>query len=104
MSNQDNWRFCNKCHALWWNGSDRKGVCPVDGAEHDGANSWNFDLQANVGNPPGTQDNWRFCNKCFVLWWNGASQKGPCAAGGDHDPTNSWDFAVTGAPDPPINI
>ncbi|MGH3243361.1 MAG: hypothetical protein ACRDNL_23480 [Spirillospora sp.] len=27
--------------------------------------------------PTTTQENWRFCNKCFGLWWNGRSTNGP---------------------------
>lgn len=38
------------------------------------------------------QDNWRFCNKCFSLWWNGRPDNGHCAAGGAHDGTGSWNF------------
>jgi hypothetical protein len=31
-----------------------------------------------------TQDNWRFCSKCFCLWFNGQPTNGVCAAGGEH--------------------
>jgi hypothetical protein len=43
---QDNWRFCNKCFTLWWNGASTNGTCPAGGA-HDGRGSWNFYLPAN---------------------------------------------------------
>jgi hypothetical protein len=43
---QDNWRFCNKCFSLWWNGAADNGSCPK-GGEHDGRGSWNFYLPAN---------------------------------------------------------
>lgn len=43
---QDNWRFCNKCFTLWWNGAPTNGTCPAGGA-HDGRGSWNFYLPAN---------------------------------------------------------
>ncbi len=38
------------------------------------------------------QDNWRFCNKCYVLWWNGHQDNGRCPAGGAHEGSGSWDF------------
>jgi hypothetical protein len=37
------------------------------------------------------QDNWRFCNKCYVLW-NGRPDNGHCAAGGAHEGHGSWNF------------
>jgi hypothetical protein len=32
----------------------------------------------------GNQDEWRFCKKCSVLFYNGFPKKGQCAAGGAH--------------------
>lgn len=43
---QDNWRFCDKCCSLWWNGRPDKGHCPAGGA-HQGSGSWNFYLPAD---------------------------------------------------------
>jgi len=43
---QDNWRFCNKCFSLWWNGRPDNGSCPAGGA-HEGSGSWNFYLPAD---------------------------------------------------------
>jgi hypothetical protein len=31
------------------------------------------------------QNNWRFCSKCFGLWYNGLRTNGVCPAGGEHD-------------------
>jgi hypothetical protein len=39
-----------------------------------------------------SQDNWRFCNKCYSLWWNGRSDNGNCAEGGAHEGSGSWNF------------
>jgi len=36
---------------------------------------------------PQGQNDWRYCSKCYCLWWNGRSDfKGVCAAGGQHTP------------------
>jgi hypothetical protein len=66
---------------------------------------------------PVGQNNWRFCTKCYCLWWNGAPRNGVCAAGGEHDAFNtgpgpatppaapqgggaSWDFCLVADPVP----
>ena len=36
-----------------------------------------------------TQDNWRFCTKCYSLFWNGYSTQGVCPEGGAHSPNES---------------
>jgi hypothetical protein len=64
---------------------------------------------------PTGQNNWRFCSKCFCLWFNGLPTNGVCAAGGSHvaiatsagprqDPAApqgapaSWDYIVIADP------
>jgi hypothetical protein len=37
------------------------------------------------------QRNWRFCPKCFCMWFNGYPTNGHCAAGGAHV-AQGWDF------------
>jgi hypothetical protein len=39
---QDNWRFCNKCHALFFDGYPNKGRCPAGGGHV--AQGYNFKL------------------------------------------------------------
>jgi hypothetical protein len=46
------------------------------------------------------QDNWRFCGKCFSLWWNGnPTTNGVCPAGGAHSGPGSWNFYLPANPD-----
>jgi hypothetical protein len=48
---------------------------------------------------PAGQADWRFCNKCYSLYWNGdPNSNGHCAAGGAHDATGSWDFLLPANP------
>jgi hypothetical protein len=47
---------------------------------------------------PAGQNNWRFCNKCYSLWWNGRPDNGHCPAGGAHEGSGSWDFCLLGDP------
>ncbi len=53
------------------------------------------------------QNNWRFCSKCFGLWFNGLPTNGVCPAGGSHSPVqnsggaggpSSWDYVVIADP------
>ena len=77
---QGNWRFCNKCYALFFDGSPNKGACAAGGAHV--AQGFNFVLPhdaAGIG-----QNDWRFCNKCNAMFFDGYPGKGVCAAGGAH--------------------
>jgi hypothetical protein len=38
------------------------------------------------------QENWRFCGKCFGLFFNGFAGNGVCPAGGEHNPKGSFDY------------
>ena len=133
---QDNWRFCTKCYGLFWYGDPHSnGLCPQDGGLHfpfesdsptHAGTSWDFALTIASQAPPpphpgdgapnsphGTQGNWRFCTKCYGLFWYGYSTTGACPGGGHHSPFESdspthagtsWDFALTiasQAPPPP---
>ncbi|GAA2288175.1 MULTISPECIES: hypothetical protein [Nonomuraea] len=48
--------------------------------------------------PTTQQDNWRFCNKCYCLWWNGRPDNGHCAGGGAHEGHGSWNFYLPANP------
>ncbi len=55
---------------------------------------------------PVGQRNWRFCTKCFALWYNGLPTNGRCPAGGAHVASAnsggagpaSWDYIVVANP------
>ena len=42
--------------------------------------------------PDTKQNNWRFCRKCFSLYFNGLPDNGVCPAGGQHDGKTSSDY------------
>jgi hypothetical protein len=79
---QTDWRFCNKCNGLFYDGYPQKGRCPADGGHV--AQGFNFVLPFNTPAAPDTQTAWRFCNKCNGMFYDGYSQKGRCPAGGGH--------------------
>jgi hypothetical protein len=49
------------------------------------------------------QRDWRFCDKCFGLWFNGRPTDGVCPAGGSHSRAQSGDYALLGDPDGNFN-
>jgi hypothetical protein len=79
---QDNWRFCQRCHAMFFDGFASKGRCPV-GGEHAAA-GFNFRLPHDVGSTPTAQAAWRFCQKCNAMFFDGFPQKGSCPGGNGH--------------------
>jgi prepilin-type processing-associated H-X9-DG protein len=78
---QEDWRFCRKCNALFFDGSAAKGVCATSG-EHS-AQGFNFFLEHDVAGDG--QPDWRFCRKCSSMFFNGYPTKGVCPAGGAHE-------------------
>ncbi|RSL85668.1 hypothetical protein CDV31_016527 [Fusarium ambrosium] len=88
---QDNWRWCRKCQVLSFAGGP-VGDCQA-GGKHDFNGSGNYSLCID-GNPRGIasgQDQWRWCNKCQALAFDGHTC---CPAGGAHINTTSWNYTL----------
>ncbi len=87
---QTNWRFCDKCSGLFFDGYPTKGVCPLDGQGHHAA-GYTFVLPHDVKEDGQNQSSWHFCTKCNGLFFydpkpaNGVIDKGACPKGGAHD-------------------
>jgi len=80
---QAGWRYCIKCHSLFWpGGGSDKAPCAAGGIH--AAAGFIFYLPYNLPGTPKAQSNWRFCDRCFGMFWNGYPDKGRCAAGGAH--------------------
>lgn len=80
---QAGWRYCTKCHSLFWpGGGSDKAPCTAGGIH--AAAGFTFYLPYNTPGTPKAQSNWRFCDRCFGMFWNGYPDKGRCAAGGAH--------------------
>lgn len=94
LPKQDQWRFCHKCHGLWFAGHDTAGRCPRGGG-HSLDGSGNYALVDGV-NFSGGQPNWRFCQRCQGLWFSGAGGSGSCPAGGGHSREGSGNYVLTG--------
>jgi hypothetical protein len=83
--NQGDWRFCGKCSTMFFDGDpNRKGACPADGQNHS-ANGFTFTLPHDIPEAGNGQGQWRFCDKCFAMFFDGdPNRKGVCDAGGGH--------------------
>ena len=79
---QNNWRFCQKCQVMFFDGYPTKGTCAAGGA-HEAA-GYNFNLTHDVTESGTSQKNWRYCGKCHAVFFDGYPTKGVCAAGGTH--------------------
>jgi hypothetical protein len=69
---QQNWRGCNKCSGLFYDGAAPKGVCPAGGGHF--AQGFNFTLPFNTAPKSDTQKDWRFCRKCSGMFYAGFSE------------------------------
>ena len=79
-----NWRFCEKCNAMFFDGRPAKGTCPAGGGHQ--SQGFNFMLTQNVPQTDNAQSSWSFCEKCVGLFFNGFPSKGVCPSGGGHQP------------------
>jgi hypothetical protein len=95
------WRKCTNCKALFYNGFAKKGVCVgqpfVGGVQniHNGHVAEGPDLQLVFDTPlrPGQQHQWRWCDKCFELFFLPHNADAECAAGGQHH-TNERNYLL----------
>lgn len=79
---QAQWRYCGKCHAIFYDGYADKGRCP-NGGGHS-AIGYNFVLPHDVSASETAQPFWRYCGKCHVMFYDGYNNKGQCPGGGGH--------------------
>lgn len=92
--NQHDWQWCNKCQGLAFAGNPSLGACPA-GGDHDHSGSFSYSI--SYGSPPApkiNQGDWQWCNKCQGMTFAGNPSPGPCAAGGDHNHSGSWEYVL----------
>jgi hypothetical protein len=80
------WRRCGYCKGVFFNGEeDIRGVCPGRRGGHEPEPSgFEFQLRYGVAPEPSQQDNWRFCDKCYGLFFLPHNADGICPASGSH--------------------
>lgn len=92
---QDRWRFCGTCWAMFYDGYSQKGACPGRSSGHTRETRFhhNFALPHDVAGTATAQTEWRFCNKCYVMFYDGYEAKGRCTAGDGHS-AQGYDFVL----------
>ena len=67
---------------MFYDGYDQKGACPGRSRGHVRETRFrhNFELAHDVPGTATAQTQWRICNKCHVMFYDGYESKGRCAA------------------------
>ncbi|MGH4007234.1 MAG: hypothetical protein ACRDTH_03550 [Pseudonocardiaceae bacterium] len=87
---QRNWRWCNRCQGLFFEGNNTIGACPAGGGHNSGGSS-NYLMSAYTAPLPiGLQANWRWCNRCQGLFLGDTT--GRCPLGDGHNSQGSSDY------------
>jgi hypothetical protein len=82
---QTGWCRCTKCQAMFFNGYRGKGRCAAGGVHKADTNpDFNHAIPHDIPGTPTNQTDWRFCNKCYTMFYDGYTAKGICAAAGSH--------------------
>jgi hypothetical protein len=94
MPAQRPWRFCIKCNAMFFDGSNNKGACPGGGGHN--AEGVVFALPHDVPETATAQARWRFCRSCFVMFFDSDGPSGFCQADRErgHDSSGSIPYVL----------
>jgi hypothetical protein len=92
-----NWAKCKRCKGMYFDGMtiNPGGRCPVPFPPgfRLGHKPTVREFHLPHDRPGPGQNQWRFCSKCFGLFFEPASAGAPCAAGGQHVP-DGFDFRL----------
>ena len=93
-SQQSDWRWCNRCQCIFYSQDYTTGWCPKGGG-HNYRGSGNYNPWYDSGSGQGSwQSDWRWCNKCEILWFGGSQSSGHCPSGGGHSKEGSGNYYV----------
>ncbi len=90
---QAGWRWCDQCSLLHFEPNRLRGVCPSSKGPHGSSKSAPYLLFA-IRSRYGGQDGWGWCRKCQGLCYGATPLAGRCAAGGEHDRSESPHYLV----------
>lgn len=80
---QTDWRYCNKCYGLFYDGYPDKGQCPGGGGHE--AIGYHFWLLHDEPVTQSSHKDFRYCGKCHGMFYDGFPEKGRCPGGGGHE-------------------
>jgi hypothetical protein len=102
---QLNWRICDRCQAVYYDGFPDKETCDAGDGHRPNPDPrlFNFLVPHDFSGGEGWETNWEFCAKCKVLFRNVNNEVSHCAKGGTHEanPT-AFHFLLSHGPNPPI--
>jgi hypothetical protein len=91
---QPDWRFCNKCSVMFFDGyPNNKGRCQAGGAHVSQGFRFLMHYDPAKGDAGRRQYDWRFCGKCSGMFFDGYPAKGRCPAGASHSAAG-WMFGL----------
>jgi hypothetical protein len=68
QANQSQWRFCEKCYGMFYNGRSWSGACPAGGGHR--AQGFNFNLFHSMGGESDHfQGDWCYCESCAGMYY-----------------------------------
>jgi hypothetical protein len=91
---QNKWYCCKHCRAMFFNGYAQKGRCPGAPSAHEADRTFQYVLPHGLAGTPKSQNQWRFCSKCFAMFFNGYPGKGVCAADKQGHVAQGYDFVL----------
>ena len=85
LDHQPDWRYCLRCKQLYFDGTDEKGVCAAPAGHRSDGSSFFLQHSRTEDRPDDAthQSKWRFCIRCFGLYFEPDGLAG-CPAGGVH--------------------
>jgi hypothetical protein len=95
---QAGWRWCDQCSLLHFEPNRSRGVCPVTKGPHSSSKSIPYIVFA-IRSRFGGQEGWGWCRKCQGLSYGATPITGRCAAGGEHDRSESPRYLLWAAED-----
>jgi cytochrome c5 len=92
MGMQLDWRFCEKCHVMFFDGFPQKGNCAAGGPHV--AQGFMFALPHDIAPVPQSQNAWRYCQNCHSMFYDGFPQKGLCPSNGQGHVAQGFMFVL----------
>ena len=72
----------------------REGRCPATKRAHEADRTFQYVLPHDVPGTAKAQDQWRFCGKCFAMFYDGYPGKGVCASDQQGHVAQGYDFVL----------
>jgi hypothetical protein len=79
-SGESGWKWCHACQGLFWPSGGSTGSCSGRSGGHDNSDGWDYVVRTSASSVTSTEDGWRYCRGCRLLYHGGDT--GACPSGG----------------------